>query len=414
MHKILSATLPAVLLLGLCARGAAAADNRGYIYGRVATESGTEYEGFLRWGTQEAFWDDIFHSMKTELPWAEKAADFIDDQTGEERRTRRGEVKVFRWKIAWEDDGTASRVFSARFGDIASIRVTGEDSAELTMRSGQVYDVAGYSDDVGGKVHVLDADLGEIDLIWERIETIEFFAAPSGAVPPAGRLYGTVETEIGDFEGYVMWDKEECLTTDLLDGESEDGELSIEMGRISSIEPRGRSSSIVVLDDGRKLRLRGSNDVDDDNRGIMVEDERYGKVTVAWDSFERLEFREAPGSGRGYDDYADSRFLHGTVVDLDDQETTGRLVYDLDETESWEALNGNDRDVEFAIPFANVVSIEPYAHDSAVVVLRSGEEIELEDSQDVSESNDGILVLDEDGELVRWVAWEDLKIVRFD
>ena len=89
-----------------------------------------------------------------------------------------------------------------------------------------------------------------------------------------------VETEIGDFEGYVMWDKEECLSTDLLDGESEDGDLSIEMGRIASIEPRGRSSSIVILDDGRKLRLRGSNDVDDDNRGIMIEDERYGKITV--------------------------------------------------------------------------------------------------------------------------------------
>jgi hypothetical protein len=414
MRKITLISLVALLLLG-AVTGPAGADNRGFIYGRVMTESGTDYEGFLRWGKQEAFWDDIFHSMKTDLPYADVAMDYIEDNYDrDERKSRGGEMKVFRWKIEWEDDGYASRVFSARFGDIASIRVTGDDAAEVTMRSGSVYDVEGYSDDVGGRIHVLDASLGEIDLKWDRIEAIEFMAAPRDAVPPARRLYGVVETEIGEFEGYIMWDKEECLSTDLLDGDTEDGDVSIEMGRISSIEPRGRSSSIVILDDGRKLRLRGSNDVNDDNRGIMVETERYGKITVAWDSFDRLEFRDAPGSGRGYDDYARHGVLLGTVVDVDGREHTGQIVYDIDESESWEALNGRDRDVEFAIPFEMIASIAPYGRDSAVVTLRGGEEIELEDSQDVSDSHDGILVLDEQGEVLSWIAWDDVEIVRFD
>jgi hypothetical protein len=414
MRKITLTSLAALLLL-VAVAGPATADNRGFIYGRVTTESGTEYEGFLRWGKQEAFWDDIFHSMKTELPYADVAMDYIEDHYDErDRKSRGGEMKVFRWKIEWEDDGYSSRVFSARFGDIESIRVTGDDEAEVTMRSGQVYDVEGYSDDVGGRIHVLDGSLGEIDLRWDRIETIEFMAAPRDATPPARRLYGLVETEIGEFEGYIMWDKEECLSTDLLDGESEDGDLSIEMGRISSIEPRGRSSSIVILDDGRKLRLRGSNDVNDDNRGIMIENERYGKITVAWDSFDRLEFRDPPGSGRGYDDYARQGVLLGTVVDADGREHSGQIVYDVDESESWEALNGRDRDVEFAIPFEMISSIAPYGRDSAVVTLRNGEEIELEDSQDVSDSHDGILVLDEQGEVLSWISWDDVEIVRFD
>jgi hypothetical protein len=211
-----------------------------------------------------------------------------------------------------------------------------------------------------------------------------------------------------------MWDKEECLTTDLLDGESEDGDLSIEMGRISSIEPRGRSSSIVILEDGRKLRLRGSNDVDDDNRGIMIEDERYGKVTVAWDSFDRIEFRNPPGSGRGYDDYGKPGLIRGTVVDVEGNEYSGQLIYDIDETESWEALNGRNRDVEFAVPFEMIAEIAPYGRDSAVIKMRSGEEIELEDSQDVSESNDGILVLDDAGEIRIWIPWEEIEVIRFD
>ena len=44
-------------------------DNQGFIYGRVVTHSGTEYEGFLRWGTQEAAWDDLFNSVKEDLPF---------------------------------------------------------------------------------------------------------------------------------------------------------------------------------------------------------------------------------------------------------------------------------------------------------------------------------------------------------
>ncbi len=412
--RLIQTTTLIALILTLMGPATASAENRGFIYGTVTTESGTEYEGFLRWGKQEAFWDDIFHSMKTELPWAEVALEYLEDDEREHRSSRHGEVKVFKWRIEWEDDGYSSRVFSARFGDITSIRVTDDDAAELTMRSGEIYDVAGYSDDVGGRIHVLDASLGEIDLKWDRIETIVFSAAPSGLKPPAKRLYGAVDTDVGSFVGYIMWDKEECLSTDLLDGESEDGDLSIEMGRISSIEPRGRSSSIVELDDGRRLRLRGTNDVNDDNRGIMVEDERYGKVTVAWDSFDRLEFSNAPGSGRGYDEYDNHSFLRGTVVDIDGEEYSGQLVYDVDETESWEALNGRDRDVEFAIPFVNIVSIEPYGRDSAIVVLKSGEEVELEDSQDVSNSHDGILVIDAEGEISAWIAWDDLEIVRFE
>ena len=177
---------------------------------------------------------------------------------------------------------------------------------------------------------------------------------------------------------------------------------------------RRRNFGIVILDDGRKLRLRGSNDVDDDNRGIMIEDERYGKVTVAWDSFDRIEFRNPPGSGRSYDDYAKPGFIRGTVIDADGNEYSGQLVYDIDESETWEALNGRNRDVEFAIPFEMIAEIAPYGRDSAVIKLRSGEEVELEDSQDVSESHDGVLVLDADGEISNWVSWDDIEIIRFD
>ena len=70
--------------------------------------------------------------------------------------------------------------------------------------------------------------------------------------------------------------------------------------------------------------------------------------------------------------------------------------------------------MEFAIPFEMIATIAPYGRDSAVITLRNGEELELEDSQDVSESHDGILVLDQDGEISDWIAWDDIDLVRFE
>ena len=50
--------------------GAQAADNTdGFIYGTVTTRSGNTYTGPMRWGDEEAFWDDLFHSSKESLPY---------------------------------------------------------------------------------------------------------------------------------------------------------------------------------------------------------------------------------------------------------------------------------------------------------------------------------------------------------
>jgi len=400
--------LASLLVLSVAATATwAQQSNQGFIYGRVVTESGTEYQGFLRWGTQEAFWDDLFHSAKEDLPFF----DYLDDDEYDRLRRSGRRLTIFNFDITIEGDVSESRQFITRFGDIASIEPRGSGEATVIMRSGNEYEVSGGADDVTSSIHVRDATLGEIDIRWDRIETIEFMPAPSGADAGVWRLHGTVETREGDYEGYIQWDKEECINTDVLDGDTYDGDVSIEMGRIRSIERLSSRRSLVTLKDGRELRLDGSNDVNDDNRGIMVEDERYGRVTIDWDSFDKVTFDDPGSSGRSYADFGVLGDLAGTVIDEDGERHTGRLVFDMDESEGWEMLNGDINGIDFDIPFSLVASIEPMRGGRCLVVLTTGETLTLENSQDVGENNAGVLVFV--GRDPMYISWEDVDRIEF-
>ena len=210
----------------------------------------------------------------------------------------------------------------------------------------------------------------------------------------------------------MQWDSEECLSTDELDGETRDGDLSIQMGRIKSIEKRNRRGAWVELEDGRRLLLEDTNDVDHSINGIFVEDQRYGRVRIGWDSFERVDFESSSNTGRAYGSYKPATPLRGTVETRDGLEATGRIVFDMDEAESWEFLNGRRYDVEYFIPFYRIRSITPLGSRGARVVLVDGTELELDDSNDVDEDNDGILVFNGQGDdRPRYFSWLEVEKV---
>jgi hypothetical protein len=393
-----------VMLVGPAAL-AVQAEPDGFIYGTITTESGHEYTGMMRWGTEEAFWDDLFNSTKGELP-------YLEDHRSETRR--RSKIKVFGVTVGYHwDHSSSGRMYIARFGDIARIDVKRGDDIVVTMKDGEVYEMEGGSNDIGATVTVLDDSIGEVELEWGKIDKVVFAPAPSKLKPPAYRLYGTVETDSGSFEGHIQWDVQECLSTDRLDGETDDGDLAIDMGKIRAIEKNNRSGSRVLLKDGRKLILEDTNDVDDSLRGIHVDDPRFGRVKISWEAFERVEFTEVADSGRGYDDYKPGKHLRGTITDYEGRTHSGEFVFDLDEERSWELLNGSRDEVEYYIPFDLIRSIEPLRNDRSKLVLKSGTELELEDGQDVSESNDGIVVLRED-DRESYFPWDQIKQINFD
>jgi hypothetical protein len=403
LSLVLFLLLPAATALSAPAESTKA---EGFLYGTVTTDAGRRYTGVLRWGDEEAFWDDLFNGTKAKLP-------YMDRLPEDQRKSK--DVKVFGVRISYDWDGDVSgRQFMSRFGDLREIRPLHGEKVDVKMKSGTTLRLEGGSNDIGASIRVQDPEAGDVDIDWKEIDRIVFEPTPAKLPPEARRLYGKVTTADGVFRGFVQWDSDECLSTDKLDGESEDGKLSLEMGRIRSIEKKSRNSSRVEMADGRTFDLRGTNDVDSSIRGIFVEDERFGRVKISWDAFRSVEFRDGHGTGRSYADYRRGTPLRGSITDVHGKTWKGKVVFDLDETESWEMLNGNRRGVEYDVPFEMIRSIEPHDAESTTVLLRDGNELRLEESQDVTESNSGVLIFPDGGGEERYVPWDEVRRIEIE
>lgn len=386
------------------------AQDEGFLYGKITTEDGDEFTGAIRWGKEEVYWTDMFNASKMD----NENVDYLSRNERERiRRSGNWDDRVSTWVSSnWSSSGRSFiHQFSVQFGEIKSIRVFRDNEAEVVLRDGTKVDVDGNGyNDIGSKIKVMDAEIGEISLSWNRIDLIEFMATPKKLDEKFGEaLYGTVESDIGDITGYIQWDHDERVSEDVLDGDSYDGDLSIPFGKIASIANDG-SRSDVTLKSGRELSLRGSNDVNYENRGIIVTVEGMGRVDIPWRAFNKVTFKENKSSGKGYDDFSNPKKLMAQVETANGT-LNGEIVYDLDEELDIEVLHGKDDRCEYMIPFRNIKSIKPRGYSRSEVELKNGTSLVLEDSQDVSEDNTGLLVFE--GKNPMYIPWDDVNQITF-
>ena len=390
----------------------ASEDHQGFLYGRITTDDGATYEGRLRWGgDEEAFWGDYFNGFKDENPWVAHAP---PDRLPKERH----KIQILGVELAnLENQLDLGRPFMGRFGDIARIEASGRE-LRVTLKSGTMFELDRFgADDLADGVRVWDATRGVVDFDEWRIRTIELLPTPSLDAAPY-RLHGTVRTRQGDFTGFVQWDREEGVGLDELDGHTADGELSLRFDTIRSIARRSRDSSLVTLLDGREIVLADTREVGHGNRGIYVDDRRYGRVLISWNAFQRVDFSPG-GSGPVYGDFPPGRPLTGSVTTRAGRHLAGRLVYDLDESETTETLDAPSQGVDYTIPFGLIASLVPPGREErgaqrARVTLHSGEELQLEPTGDLGEGNAGMLIFVDGRQRPEYVPWTDVEQVDFD
>ena len=416
----MSRSIPLIigLLLFLIISGTAAAEdstNQGFIYGTVTFQNGESQTGFLRWDSEEAFWNDLFHTGYRDNPWLE----FIDqDKLLAQRRKEYYESHGLLDRIIYsfeenDDDPIGWRMLLIRYGDIVRIEINdGEDDFMITA-DGSRHQIGGYGNDDGADLLLYDGQAEPTEIEWNDLVSMEFFPAPAGAVPYGERLYGLVESSEGNFEGYIQWDVSECLSIDTLDGRIDGENHDYPMGEIRSIaRAYKQDASVIVLKDGSSVTMGGSNDVESGNRGIMVENPEWGRVIIPWKRFQKLTFIDGKGSGSSRESFTNSAPITGDVVLKDGQTLSGRLVFDLDEGWHWDIFNGSSKDLDFNIPFPLISDITVKDEESCRVTLRSGRVLDLGDNQDTGKKNGGILVFSGTESKPKHVLWPEIQSVQ--
>ena len=224
----------------------------GRLYGTLRLSNGAEFTGHVTWDVDEIYSNDV-----------------LDGDEGRDRQ-----------KIP--------------FGAIASIARNGSGSARVSLHNGDEMILRGTNDvdHSNSGISVSDAALGQVLVEWSAFDEVRFHGTDSEVTyddfDGGDRIRGVVVTEDGrEASGEITWDNDESFTWEMLNGElTGDVELQIEFSRIARIDKSGRGARVELLD-GRVFELSGSNDVDDGNRGIVI-DADGERVVVDWDDFVSL------------------------------------------------------------------------------------------------------------------------------
>ncbi len=387
----------------------------GSLFGTVITRDGAEHRGYIRWDRNEAAWADILHASKVlpERNFQDAVELGLEPDAPESR-----DIEIFGITIPLGEQGgwSAEALSAVRFGHVRSIEALDDEWAVIVLKSGIELEMFASSTDLGSGVReivVEDPDRGPVVLEWSDIELVDFASADRPPPQARGqRLYGRLTTRGGDaFTGFIGWDNDEVFGSDLLDGERNGDDVEIPFADVAVIERDGRDGAMVTLRSGETFRMEDSNDVNHENRGIVVSDPELGQVMVTWDQFAGVGFF-APPPMDFYEAFDGGRSLFGTVRTIDGRMLTGYLRWDNDEEFTWEILDGAGGGVDFDIEFSHIARIERLDDGTSQVVLRDGRSFLLSGSNDVNRENKGIFVVDEAG-MVDVVPWEELEGVSF-
>ncbi len=364
-----------------------------FLYGSVTTKDNTVYTGAIRWGKEEVFLTDIFNASKVENPYGKYLESSHNNRYG---------------------NYLPSHSFKCQFGDIASITPTSSISAIVELKEQKFINVERNSNDINTNIAIIDTELGLLNISWYKIKEVRFFQPKQFPIENFGNpIYGEVTTTVGEFTGFIQWDKDERLLSDQLDGKSNTVDLAIQFNKIKQIN-KIRSGSEVILKSGRKIEMRGYNDVNSSNRGIIVTIPQVGRVTLDWKHFLSLELLNYPDSlNNCYSQFPPSERLSGKIYTTKNETLEGVIIYDLDEAMTAEILDGNNDYLEFEIPFRNIKKIVPKSYNYCLVELKSGEKLYLGEESDVSEKNDGFLIFTENDKY-HYLQWKDIQWIEFD
>ena len=276
---------------------------------------------------------------------------------------------------------------------------------------------------------------------WIGIIAVALVFTAAMASAERGRIYGKIYTTSGDvLEGPIRWDKNEASWDDLIDGYKqpvekakkaerrkygengtkfkifgwtvfEDGtgwgstrQAGIAFGHIEKLTPASDDAAELLLKNGEEIEFTtSSTDLGSGIREIIIETKDEGELELAWDDIDYIEFMDGGDVTSSF-----GKRLYGTVTTSRGGEYAGWIAWDVDEMFSGDIIDGRDRDRKRKIKFDQIARIEKISSQASRIILKNGEEIRLDDSNDVDSGNRGIAISDRKlGRIV--VQWDEFE-----
>jgi hypothetical protein len=245
---------------------------------RIAVLNSGKEKKYIEWGSIEKI---IFMPTPSKLPYlkAEPLYGTISTRNG----------FAYTGQVQWDMDeylttnwvngkSREGENISIRFQDVASVRPK-EEGALVKLHSGKEVYLQDNSN-VNRKnlgIVVQHPTWGKVTIRWRNFKEAIFTPYPVdasfgySAFQKPMPLMGTIITDKQTWKGPFIYDLDEKLDIETLDGWDKAGALrQVPFRYISKISPIDDTYSAVVLKDGQKLLLGDRSDVSEKNWGIMV------------------------------------------------------------------------------------------------------------------------------------------------
>lgn len=228
------------------------------LYGTVLTRSGFTYTGLIKWDMDEHL-----------------RSNYIDGLTREEEKKR------------------------FRFMEIHAIRPK-EEGALITLLTDEEIFLHGTSNVSNSNKGILvrDPKWGQVIIRWRDFKEVTFLTYPENAgfgydaFQKGNSLRGHVRTtDNEDWEGPLIYDLDEKLDIETLDGWDKAGALrQVPFGFIQKVYPINEQQSAIILKDGNKLILGERSDVTEKNWGILIFLPHDKYKYIPWDKVSWIKF----------------------------------------------------------------------------------------------------------------------------
>ncbi|GAB7088304.1 hypothetical protein [Marinifilum fragile] len=225
------------------------------IYGKITTTIG-EFTGFIQWDHDERL---------------------LQDKLDGESRDGDMDIPFTKIsKIQKEENGSRITLLSGR---------------NLMLRS---------SNDVSRNnrgIIVTIPNVGRIDFTWKHFLSLDLLPLPQSAMTcfsefnDSERLYGKITNNEGEtFEGVIVYDLDEAMDSEILNGLNDELEFSLPFRNVRKIIPKAYNYCLVELKSGQNLFLGDQTDVSGKNAGILIFTGNDNCKIFDWEDIQEIEF----------------------------------------------------------------------------------------------------------------------------